>query len=84
MARYVDYHRPTWWLAWNIETMFRNEAPLENPAVSADVFAARALILQQPAGELAGYLDIPWCKGDEFYLRKLALCCEAFNRSEWK
>src|SRR4029079_2327850 len=45
MDRYVDYHRPTWWLAWNVETMMRNECPYEFPTMSMEVFAARALIL---------------------------------------
>ena len=84
MANYVDHHRPTWWLAWNVETMFRNEAPLEQPAVSADIFAARALILGEPVKNLSTYIDLPWCKADEYYIQKLTLRCAAGLPIRWK
>src|SRR5262245_43627896 len=71
MDVYVDYHRPTWWLAWNVETMMRNECPLEFPTMSAEVFAARALILREPAEQLERFIDLPWCKGDELYVQKI-------------
>jgi hypothetical protein len=73
MEAYVDYHRPTWWLAWNVEVMWRNEAPLSFPTVAQDVFAARAMILRENPGALARYVDVPWCKGDETYIQKLAM-----------
>jgi hypothetical protein len=73
MDVYVDHHRPTWWLAWNVEVMWRNEAPLSFPTVAQDVFAARAMILREKPEMLARYLDLPWCKGDETYIQKLAL-----------
>jgi len=77
MRVYVDHHRPTWWLAWNVETMMRNECPMEFPTMSAEVFAARALILHEPADGLARFIDLPWCKGDEYYIQKLALALSA-------
>jgi hypothetical protein len=43
--------------------------------MSADIFAARALILNERADQLARYLDLPWCKADEYYVQKLALLC---------
>ena len=43
----------------------------------AEIFAARAWILKEPAQKLASVLDIPWCKADLFYLQKLVLCLEA-------
>lgn len=77
MSVYVDHHRPTWWLAWNVEPMWRNEAPLSLPTMSMEVFAARAMILGEKADALARYVDRPWCKGDEFYIQKLALVLDA-------
>jgi hypothetical protein len=77
MNVYVDYHRPAWWLAWNVELMVRNESPFSFPTMSAEVFAARALILGEPAGKLARFVDLPWCKADLFYIQKRALCMEA-------
>jgi hypothetical protein len=76
MEVYVDYHRPTWWLAWNVELMWRNESPLSFPTMAQEIFAARALILDEPSRHLAPCLDLPWCRGDEFYIQKLVLCLE--------
>ena len=80
----VDYHRPTWHLAWGVETMWRNECPFAFPTMSAEVFAAKALILQEPAEKLISYLDIPWCKADLFYIQKLVLCIEAYGKVTWQ
>lgn len=83
MQRYVDYHRPTWWLAWNVETMMRNECPYEFPTMSMEVFAARSVILNENAEKLALYIDRPWCRADEFYIQKLALTLNAAKAPEW-
>jgi hypothetical protein len=83
MATYVDHHRPTWWMAWNVETMMRNECPYELPAVSSQIFAARALILAEPVEKLALFIDRPWCKADEYYIQKLALALRAAYPAEW-
>ena len=84
MDIYVDYHRPIWYLAWNVETMWRNECPFSFPTMAAEVFAARALILHEPAEKLARYLDIPWCEADLFYIRKLILTLEAHGKADWR
>ena len=84
MAVYVDYHRPTWFLTWNTEMMWRNESPFAFPTMAAEIFAARALILAEPAGRLTGFLDIPWCKADLFYIQKLVLCIEAHGNTAWQ
>ena len=84
MDVYVDYHRPTWYLAWNVETMWRNECPFAFPTMAAEVFAARALILREPAEKLTRFLDIPWCKADLFYIQKLVFTIEAHGRITWK
>jgi hypothetical protein len=76
MDVYVDYHRPTWYLAWGVETLWRNESPFAFPTMPAEIFTARAWILDEPAGKLASFLDIPWCKADLFYVQKLVLCIE--------
>jgi hypothetical protein len=84
MDVYVDYHRPTWHMAWGVETMWRNECPFAFPTMSAEVFAAKALILHEPAEKLTGYLDVPWCKADLFYIQKLVLCIEAYGNVTWQ
>jgi len=84
MNVYIDYHRPTWHLAWNVETMWRNECPFAFPTMSAEVFAARALILREPPEKLKRFLDIPWCKADLFYIQKLLFIIEAHGEVVWK
>ncbi len=81
---YVDYHRPTWWLAWNVELAWRNECPFSLPTMSVEIFAAKALVLHEPADRLRSYLDIPWCKADLFYIRKLVHCLEAEAGPQWR
>ncbi|MCS7237236.1 MAG: PQQ-like beta-propeller repeat protein [Thermoguttaceae bacterium] len=77
IERYVDYHRPTWWLAWNVELAWRNESPFSLPTMAHEVFAAKAMIAQEPAEKLQTYLDIPWCKADLYFIQKLVWCIEA-------
>lgn len=84
MDIYVDYHRPTWYLAWNVETMWRNECPFAFPTMSAEVFSARALILREPGEKLSRFVDIPWCKANLFYIQKLILCIEAYGNITWE
>ncbi|PYI80425.1 MAG: hypothetical protein DME26_21640 [Verrucomicrobia bacterium] len=84
MDVYVDYHRPTWWLAWNVETMMRNESPLQFPTISAQVFSARALILGESAEQLERFLDLPWCKADEFYIQKIVQTLNAAGETRWE
>jgi hypothetical protein len=83
MGVYVDYHRPTWSLAWGVETMWRNESPFAFPTMPAEIFAARAWILNEPAEMLARFVDIPWCRADLFYIQKLIWCIEARGRTIW-
>ena len=73
MAVYVDYHRPGWWLAWNVEQLMRNEAPMQLPTTPLEIFTARALLLNESPERLQRCLDLPWCRADEFYIQKLAL-----------
>jgi hypothetical protein len=73
MSVYVDYHRPCWWLAYNVEQLMRNEVPFQLPSTPLEIFTARALILKEPGRQLAEYVDLPWCRADEYYLQKIAL-----------
>ena len=77
MDVYVDHHRPTWPLAWNVELLWRNETPFSFPTMSQEIFSARAMILNEPPDKLAPFIDLPWCKADEFHIQKLALVLSA-------
>jgi hypothetical protein len=83
MDVYVDHHRPTWHIAWGVETAWRNESPFAFPTMSEEVFAARAWILNEPAETLTRFLDIPWCHADLFYIRKLIWCLDASGQTVW-
>jgi hypothetical protein len=83
MDVYVDHHRPTWFLAWGVETMWRNESPFAFPTMPAEIFAARAWILNEPAETLTRFVDIPWCRADLFYIQKLVCCIEAPGQTAW-
>lgn len=83
MATFVGHHRPAWFLAWNVETLWRNECPFEFPTASLEIFAARACILQEPAAALRRCVDIPWCAADLCYLQKLVYCIEATEKAAW-
>ncbi len=77
VERYVDRHRPAWWLAWNVELAWRNESPFSLPTMAREIFDAKAILLREPAEKLATHLDIPWCKADLFYLMKLVRYLES-------
>jgi hypothetical protein len=64
--------------------MWRNECPFAFPTMAAEVFAARALILREPAEKLTRFLDIPWCKADLFYIQKLLFIIEAHGEVVWQ
>ena len=70
---YVDHHRPIWFLAWNVELLWRNEAPFALPNMAVDVLGAKTLILRQRRDELERYVDLPSFKSDEYQIQKLAL-----------
>ncbi len=83
MEVYVDYHRPTWHLAWGVETAWRNESPFAFPTMSAEIFAARAWILNERAETLTRFLDVPWCHADLFHIQKLVWCLDADGQMTW-
>lgn len=84
MDVYVDYHRPTWHIAWGVESMWRNESAFALPTMAAEVFAARAWVLGESQDELARFLDLPWCRADLFYIQKLVLCIAAHTPITWE
>ncbi|HNY79104.1 MAG: PQQ-binding-like beta-propeller repeat protein [Sedimentisphaerales bacterium] len=84
MDVYVDHHRPTWYLAWGVESMWRNESAFAFPTMADEIFAVRAWVLGESPEKLARFLDLPWCKADLFYIRKLVLCIEAHAPIAWE
>lgn len=73
ISNYVDKLRPGWWLAWNVEQNWANEVPFQLPSTPYEFFSAKAMILNEQREKLAVFIDQPWCAGDEYFIRKLAL-----------
>jgi hypothetical protein len=66
-------------LAWNVELFWRNEAPFGFPDTAVDGFGAKAMILNRDGQELERFLDLPWFKGDEYQIQKMAMLLGHFN-----
>ena len=64
--------------------MVRNESPMQFPTVPAEIFAARAYILGDPPEKLRGFVDLPWCKADLFYIQKLIYWSESRGKRAWQ
>jgi hypothetical protein len=41
-------------------------------------------ILGETADKLAAFVDIPWCRADEYYVQKLALTLNAAATAKWE
>lgn len=84
LARYVDHHRPTWYLAWGPLICFGGERSDELPLHAISHFQAKAFLVETPPEELAHAVDIPWCKADLYYIEKLALAIRARGKITWR
>lgn len=74
---FVDRSLPGWFLAGEERQFHYGENFIDFPDFSLDLFQARAWIERAPAAKLARWVDLPWCSGDLFYVRKLALVLDA-------
>jgi hypothetical protein len=48
------------------------------------LFAGAALIEQLPAQQLLGFIDVPWCKGDFYFIERCLLALWADAGRPWK
>lgn len=82
-ANKVEALNPHWYAAF-AEGMLGGEHNLSHPIDSFQIFMAKALIQQEPADQLAHYIDIPWLQaGDLFYIHKLAETIKAYRGVSW-
>jgi hypothetical protein len=91
---------PDWYLAWTERPTGLMNPPgdseqdkreyigseyfLSNPIFAESQFAAKAMVLGEDAGTLAKYLDIPWCRGDLYYIAKAAAVLRADAGWRWE
>ena len=72
----IEEGLPTWWVtkAENLHAI--GEDAYFSPYMSWPILMARAEIYEEPADKLAGYIDLPYGKGDLYYLQKLVAVLE--------
>jgi hypothetical protein len=68
--------RPGWWLAAG-DRLIGGENYCSPPHLSRALFAGAALVEGVPAAELAGWVDVPWCAADLYFVEKAALALRA-------
>jgi hypothetical protein len=74
MARNLaDLNRqlPVWYQAWS-ERLLGGENYVSPPHLARGIFMAMADAAGAQPGELAKYLDQPWCRADLYYIEKLS------------
>jgi len=76
---FVDLVLPGWYLAFEERQVHFGENYADFPDLALGVFEAKAWIEGAPGDALARWVDIPWCRGDLYYIRKLAIAIEAMD-----
>ena len=70
----VAENSPIWYMAWKPASLGA-EVFTDMPQVAVGAMQGRAWVLDEPAGSLQEYLNVPWLPlGDYFYLQKLTAC----------
>ena len=54
-----------------------SEDSCDYPDFALALFEARAHVERAPAARLAGWVDMPWCPADLYFIRKLSLVLDA-------
>jgi hypothetical protein len=74
--------RNAWWLAFG--DRFIGGENYTNPMHFARaLFTGAACIEELPTDDLSGFLDVPWCHGDFYFMEKCALTLWAISGRTW-
>jgi hypothetical protein len=68
--------RPAWWLAFGDRTV-GGENYTNPPHFTHALFTAASLLEQASATTLFGWLDVPWCKADLYFIERCTLALRA-------
>jgi len=68
----------TWYHAWG------GQGEGMRPGSVLGAFLANAYLLGAPPDRVAQTLDIPWCKADLYYARKLLVLIQASEEAQWR
>jgi len=74
---FIDRSLPGWYLAGEERQFHFGENYVDYPDFAMDIFLAKAYLEKSPPEKLAGWVDMPWCAGDLYYIEKLALVLDA-------
>jgi hypothetical protein len=74
--------RNGWYLAFG-DRLIGGENYTNPIHFSHSLFIGAALIERLPATQLAGYVDVPWCKGDFYFMEKCTYTLWAFGGRPW-
>ena len=81
--RVLREERPGWFMAFG-DRLIGGENYTSPPHLARALFAGAALIEQRPVAELASDLDVPWCKGDLYFIEKSVYALWAAGGRSWK
>lgn len=80
---FVDLTMPGWFIVNNEHQIHFGENYTDGPDLSEAIFALRVYTGRADPNLLDLWIDIPWCKGDLYYIKKLVLAIESTaNRSQ--
>lgn len=79
---FTDHFLPTRYLTGEERQFHFGENFVDYPDFALAIFQARAYVERAPAEKLAGWIDIPWCPGDLYYIQRLSMTLDAAGRTE--
>jgi hypothetical protein len=74
--------RNGWWLAFG-DRLVGGENYTNPPHFSRALFLGATAIEQLPAGQVQAFVDVPWCKGDFYFIEKCALAGWSAGGRQW-
>ncbi|WCJ59936.1 hypothetical protein NXS98_02085 [Fontisphaera persica] len=77
------WERNGWWMAFG-DRLVGGENYTNPLNFSRSLFAAAMFIEAVPAETLVGWVDIPWCSGDYYFMEKCALVLWQAGGGKWK
>ena len=81
--RALREERPGWFMAFG-DRLIGGENYTSPPHLARALFTGAVFIEQRPAPALSGEIDVPWCKGDLYFIEKSVYALWAAGGRPWK
>ncbi|MBE0536840.1 MAG: PQQ-like beta-propeller repeat protein [Phycisphaerae bacterium] len=78
VEKYLDDHRPYWFLAWGPLSPASHENCMQLPQLTMQGFAAQAFVAARHGRRLRPFIDIPHSPADPYYIQKLAITIKSY------